>query len=254
MLEDLAHRFAQRLGVPLLKPQVWVWLASLATFALAVICLFAGEPRWVAGAVLAAAVCWILARRVNRRSPAPFPFALRALLRLPRPYQSLKQLQRLLEARRGDRLLEIGPGVGTHAIPIAESIAPGGVLDVVDVQHEMLEEIVRRARIAGVTNIAVRQGDASRLPYRDRTFDGAYMIGTLGEISDGDGALREFARVLKANAPLVIGEVAIDPDFVPFRNLRRRATRAGFQFIRKTGSPVAYLARFEPPRNVAGGP
>jgi ubiquinone/menaquinone biosynthesis C-methylase UbiE len=118
-------------------------------------------------------------------------------------------------------------------------------LDVLDVQQEMLDAVVRRARAAGITNIASRQGDAAHLPYADQTFDGAYLITVLGEIPDGDSALRELARVLKPTGRLVIGELFVDPDFVSLRTLRARAEQAGFVFSRKVGSTLAYLARFE---------
>jgi ubiquinone/menaquinone biosynthesis C-methylase UbiE len=109
----------------------------------------------------------------------------------------------------------------------------------------MVEAVVRKARAAGIVNLAGSVGDASRLPYPDATFDGAFLIGVLGEIPDGDAALRELFRVLKSGARVVIGELFVDPDFVPLRQLRARAQQAGFVFTRKTGSPLVYLARFE---------
>lgn len=231
--------------VALVKPQVWVWLASLTAAGLAVVAALSAKPRWAGVGAIAAVACWIIARRWNQRTPAPFPFALRALLDLPRPCQSPKRLKRLLEPRHGERLLEIGPGVGVHALPVASSLAPDGVLEVLDIQPSMLEEVARRAREARVENIAPRQADAAHLPYPDQTFDGAYMIGTLGEIADGDGALRELFRVLKSNGRLVVGEAVVDPDYVPLRSLQRRTAQAGLVFVRKTVGPFAYLARFE---------
>ena len=115
------------------------------------------------------------------------------------------------------------------------------------VQSAMLEEVARRAEASGVTNIRFRQTDAARLPYLPRTFDGAYLIGTLGEIPDRDGALRELFRVLKPKGRLVIGEIAVDPDFVSLGPLQDEMTRAGFTFVRKIGCPLAYLARFQRP-------
>src|SRR5262249_40153278 len=144
-----------------------------------------------------------------------------------------ERLTRILEPQRGERVLEIGPGVGIHSIPIATALAPGGALDVVDVQQAMLDDVARRARAAGVTNIASRLGDARSLPYGDATFDAAYLIGVLGEIPDGDRALREIHRVLKPGGRLVIGEVLFDPDFVSIGALTRRARAAAFALERR---------------------
>jgi ubiquinone/menaquinone biosynthesis C-methylase UbiE len=115
---------------------------------------------------------------------------------------------------------------------------------VFDVQREMLDDVMTRARAAGVTNIIAEQGDARNLPYPDATFDGAYLVGVLGEIPDGHTALRELWRVLKPDGRLVIGEVFFDPDFVPFATLTGRAARASFAFERKLGGSLSYLARF----------
>jgi ubiquinone/menaquinone biosynthesis C-methylase UbiE len=115
---------------------------------------------------------------------------------------------------------------------------------VFDVQQKMLDDVTRRAVEAGVGNIAAKRGDARRLPYPDASFDGAYLIGVLGEIPDEDAALRELRRVLRPNGRLVVGEIAFDPDFVPFGSLRDRAAQAGFTFERKLGNSFSYLARF----------
>jgi ubiquinone/menaquinone biosynthesis C-methylase UbiE len=139
----------------------------------------------------------------------------------------------------------MGSGIGVHALPIASSLAPDGVLDVLDVQQEMLNDLVHRATQAGITNIVSTQGDARKLPYPDSSFDGAYLISVLGEIPDQEIALQELRRVLKPNARLVIGEIFIDPDFVSLSELQHRMSRAGFAFERKIGLRWVYLARFK---------
>ncbi len=85
-----------------------------------------------------------------------------------------------------------------------------------------------------------------RLPYRDATFDAAYVVGVFGEVPDEHAALQELRRVLKPTGRLVVGEVAFDPDFVTFGSLQERAERAGFVFERRVGGSLSYLARFRP--------
>ena len=144
------------------------------------------------------------------------------------------------------RLLEIGPGLGVHALPIASSLLPDGVLEVLDVQQEMLDDLKRRAEKAGVTNIVAKQGDAQKLPYPDHSFDAAYLVGVLGEIPDEVAALRELRRVLKAQGRLVIGEVLLDPDYVSPSALLEKTREAGFAFEQKVGRAVAYFSVFRP--------
>ncbi|WP_367025433.1 methyltransferase domain-containing protein [Methylococcus sp. ANG] len=119
-----------------------------------------------------------------------------------------------------------------------------GVLDVRDVQQEMLDDLVRRAARSGLTNISPKQGNARQLPYPDRTFDAAYLIGVLGEIPDAVMALRELRRVLKPDGRLVISEFFIDPDFISLPALQKKARDEGFVFERSAGPSFAYSAVF----------
>ena len=88
-------------------------------------------------------------------------------------------------------MLEIGPGTGYYTLPVAGWLSPGGRLDVLDVQQEMLDHTMRRAREQGIDNVAPTLADARELPYPEDSFDGAYLVTVLGEIPDQDAALRE---------------------------------------------------------------
>jgi ubiquinone/menaquinone biosynthesis C-methylase UbiE len=130
---------------------------------------------------------------------------------------------------------------------VATSLAPSGTLDVLDVQQPMLDHLARRAARAGVVNIVPKTGDGQRLPYPSATFDGAYLIDTLGEMSDAAAVLQELRRTLKPGGRLVVGEHFLDPDFVRLGLLKSRAQAAGFTFERRSGTALTYLARFRTP-------
>jgi ubiquinone/menaquinone biosynthesis C-methylase UbiE len=106
----------------------------------------------------------------------------------------------------------------------------------------MLEHTLRRAREAGVDNVEPRQGDARSLPYRDGTFDAAYLVAVLGEIPDQEAALRELRRVVRPSGRLVVGELLGDPHMVGENALRRRAEAAGWRFERRVGPRVGFFA------------
>jgi ubiquinone/menaquinone biosynthesis C-methylase UbiE len=148
------------------------------------------------------------------------------------------------QPRDGERVLEIGPGVGIYSLPIAAALGPSGVLDVVDVQAEMLADVLRRAEQAGVQNIVATHGDAQQLPYPDATFDAAYLISVLGEIPGPTLALGELRRVLKSGGRLIVGEFLIDPDFTSAKRVRKMAARAGFALEQVVGPRWAYFALF----------
>jgi demethylmenaquinone methyltransferase/2-methoxy-6-polyprenyl-1,4-benzoquinol methylase len=61
-------------------------------------------------------------------------------------------------------------------------------------------------------------GDALRQPLRDRSIDGAMVAFGIRNLASIDGGLREFARLLRPGAPLVILEFST-PAWQPFRFL-----------------------------------
>jgi SAM-dependent methyltransferase len=222
----------------------WSGFAALGAGVLTLVEVARGDSTWALGWFLAAAGLGIVTRYWSVKHPAPMPHRLRWTLSVPRGNHSPEHLHRILQPRSGERILEIGPGIGIHACPVALSLAPNGTLDVVDVQREMLDDVLRRASEAGITLITAKLGEAQQLPYPDGVFDGAYLVGVLGEIPDGQTALLELRRVLKPGGRLVIGEVFFDPDFVRFGSLKGRAERACFSFESRLGGSFSYLARF----------
>lgn len=229
-----------------------MFFGGLAAWILAAVMAFRGELLWALACVLFALGVDTASRAWSRKSPVPMPYFMRWVLLVPRGPHSPKQLKKILQPRSGERILEIGPGIGVHAFLIAASLLPDGVLDVLDIQQEMLDDLARRAAKLNIGNIAPRQGDAQQLPYSDRIFDGAYMIGVLGEIPDAVAALKELRRVLKPGGRLVISELLIDPDFVSLSALQQKAGNAGFVLQRCVGPSWAYSAVFTPPSTDTG--
>lgn len=196
----------------------------------------------MAGGVLGAATIAVLR---ERRNPSACPYSQRWMLEFPRPWLTTSRLIEIIEPQPGERLLEVGPGTGVQTLPVARALQPGGVLDVLDLQREMLDELMRRASDAGISNIRPEQGDARELPYDDAAFDGAYLVTTLGEVPDQDAAMRELRRVLRPGGRLVVGEISfLDPHFVRFPTLEQRAEAAGFRVERRLGPLLGYYARF----------
>ncbi len=201
----------------------------------------------VLGVALAVAVALAAFILWWRRNPSACPYGLRFVVGLPHPFITRARLRDVLAPRPGERVLEVGPGAGYYALPVARWLEPGGTLDVLDVQRKMLDYVVRRAAEDGITNVVPTQADARALPYPDASFDGAYLTLVLGEVPDQERALRELRRVLKPGGRLVVGELLIDPHYVPFGLLRERAEAAGLTFERRVGGMPGYFARFRVP-------
>jgi SAM-dependent methyltransferase len=197
-------------------------------------------------ALAAGAAAALTAGLVRERiSPSACPYSQRWLLQVPRPWLSTGRLLEVLQPRPGERLLEVGPGTGIQTLPVARALEPGGTLDVFDVQQEMLDALMGRARDQGVSNLRPTQGDGRRLPYEDDAFDGAYLVTVLGEIPDQEAALAELRRVVKEGGRVVFGEIPLfDPHFVRFPVLVRRAEAAGFRLDGRRGPGLGFYARF----------
>ena len=99
--------------------------------------------------------------------------------------------------RRGDRVLEVGPGPGRDAVAFGEAGCP-------IIGLELSRGHALRAASRGVT-MAV--GSARALPFATECFDGLWTMSALMHIPNTaiDGAMRELARVLRPGAIAAIG-------------------------------------------------
>jgi ubiquinone/menaquinone biosynthesis C-methylase UbiE len=186
--------------------------------------------------VLGVALWW-------RRNPSACPYSQRFWVEAPHPFITRARLREALEPEPGERLLEVGPGTGYYSLPVAEWISPGGTLDLLDVQQEMLDHTMERAGQAGISNLAWTRADARSMPYPDASFDGAYLVTVLGEVPDQDAALRELRRVVRPGGRIVVGELFGDPHMVTHRALAERAERAGLRVEQKLGGALWHYTR-----------
>jgi ubiquinone/menaquinone biosynthesis C-methylase UbiE len=178
-----------------------------------------------------------------RKNPSACPYSQRFWVEAPHPFITRARLRSALEPAAGERILEVGPGTGYYALPMARWLGPSGRLDVLDIQQEMLDHTLRRAAAEGIANIAAERADAREMPYEDATFDGAYLVTVLGEIPDQEAALRELRRVVKPGGRIVVGELFGDPHMVTSRALRDRAAATGLEVDLKLGGPLWHFTR-----------
>jgi demethylmenaquinone methyltransferase/2-methoxy-6-polyprenyl-1,4-benzoquinol methylase len=105
---------------------------------------------------------------------------------------------RAVDARAGERVLDIAAGTGTSSEPFADS----GVFVVpADFSLGMLRVGARRRPDLGFT-----AADAMRLPFADASFDAVTMSFGLRNVADPLVALAEFHRVTRPGGRLVVCE------------------------------------------------
>ncbi|MEW2358177.1 demethylmenaquinone methyltransferase [Spirillospora sp. NPDC029432] len=135
---------------------------------------------------------------------------------------------RAVDARPGERILDLAAGTGTSSVPFAEA---GAATVACDFSLGMLRVGVRRQQ--GVRGLHFVAGDALRLPFADGSFDAVTISFGLRNVADTGAALRELRRVAKPGGRLLVCEVSHPPN---------RLLRFGHRTHLKVGLPA--LARF----------
>ena len=115
-----------------------------------------------------------------------------------------------LRLRRGDWVLEVATGTGSHLIPIARRIGREGLISAIDLSPAMLcvaqEKLARRSIQADLV-IA----NAAYLPYESETFDAVLHFGGINTFGDKKRAIEEMLRVAKPGAKIAIGDEGLAP-------------------------------------------
>jgi ubiquinone/menaquinone biosynthesis C-methylase UbiE len=165
-------------------------------------------------AVLGVALWW-------RYNPSACPYSQRFWVELPHPIITRERLLEVLAPQPGERILEVGPGTGYYTLDVAEWVGDDGTVDIFDLQQEMLDHTMRRARERGLGGITPTRGDARCLHYPDESFDADYLVTVLGEIPDQAAAVRELARVLKPGGRIGITDVVAEDRPMPDERAER---------------------------------
>lgn len=119
-------------------------------------------------------------------------------------------VQRAVDARPGERVLDLAAGTGTSSVPFA---AAGAQVVPCDFSLGMLEVGKRRQPDLGFV-----AGDALRLPFADAAFDAVTISFGLRNVHHTEAALQELLRVTRPGGRLVVCEFS-HPTWAPFRTV-----------------------------------
>lgn len=120
----------------------------------------------------------------------------------------------ILAAQPGERVLEVGCGLGADARELAAQVAPGGEVVGVDLSQAMVDAAIERHDGSAVT---YRRANVTDLPFEDAEFDVVRIERVLQHVADVDRACAEMARVLKPGGRVLAydtdwGSFAIAPE------------------------------------------
>ena len=136
----------------------------------------------------------------------------------------------------GERVLEVGCGIGTDAMQFAGA---GALVTAVDASARSLEMARRRFEVSGL-DATLLQADAERLPFPDDSFDFVYSHGVIHHTPSPGLAVAEIHRVLRpGGAALVMLYHRRSYNYL-FDILVLR--RVGW-YLLKVGVPAGFLSR-----------
>lgn len=144
----------------------------------------------------------------------------------------IDQAIRALRLPPGSQGLDVGCGVGLQAVRLARAVGPAGHVTGLDLSPRMLEHAGRLAEQSGLTErLSYREGDMSRLPFADNTFDWLWSADCAGyaPVAEPLRLLNELARVVRPGgivAILLWSSQMLVPGH-PVLEARLNATRAG---------------------------
>lgn len=107
----------------------------------------------------------------------------------------------------GATVVDIGCGAGTDLLLAARHAGPTGRAVGIDMTAEMRERARGGARAAGLTNVDVLEGDATRLPLPDASVDVVISNGVINLVPEKERAFAEISRVLKPGGRLQIADI-----------------------------------------------
>jgi len=112
--------------------------------------------------------------------------------------------RQLLDARPGDRVLDLGCGAGHLTTELAVEVGPDGRVIGLDQQAGMLASAAAKAEARALDNCSLVLADATSLPLGDNVCDRLVAVQVLEYVPDVAGALAEAHRVLAVGGRAVL--------------------------------------------------
>ncbi|MFI9245057.1 methyltransferase domain-containing protein [Streptomyces sp. NPDC053086] len=108
-----------------------------------------------------------------------------------------------LQVGPGDRVLDIGCGLGGPAIRLAQKT--GAEVVGISVSRKQVDRANELAEAAGMSGkVSFQHGDAMNLPFDDASFSAVWMLESVMQMPDRTAALTEAARVLRPGGRLAL--------------------------------------------------
>ena len=116
---------------------------------------------------------------------------------------------RIAPLKSGATVLDIGSGAGMDLLLAALHVGETGRAIGVDMTEPMRAQATAATVAVGLSNVDVRDGDATKLPVPDHSIDVVISNGVLNLVPLKNRAIGEIARVLKPGGRVQIADIII---------------------------------------------
>ena len=140
----------------------------------------------------------------------------------------------------GDKVVDLGCGMGYFSIPLANLVGEDGKVIAVDLQSKMLAGLRRRAKKTDLlSRIQTHQASQDRIGLSD-TADFVLAFWMVHEVHESRSFLAQIHSILKNNGRLLIVEPYIHVSRERFGQIQAEVIDAGFSIV---GSPRIGFSR-----------
>jgi ubiquinone/menaquinone biosynthesis C-methylase UbiE len=152
-----------------------------------------------------------------------------------------------LQLPSGSRGLDVGCGIGSHTLLLAEAIEPAGHVTGLDLSSELLSHARETAEKSSLSErVSFREGDMKRLPLDNDAFDWVWSVDCVGyPTGEPVTLLKELARVVKPGGTVAIlgwSSQQLLPGH-PLLEARLNATSIGIAPFTKGSRPQSHFLR-----------
>jgi arsenite methyltransferase len=109
----------------------------------------------------------------------------------------------------GGTVVDVGSGAGTDLLLAAMQVGPAGRAIGVDMTDAMRARARDGAVACGLSNVDVREGDATMLPVDTASVDLVISNGVINLVADKRAAIDEIRRILRPGGRVQLGDIVL---------------------------------------------